>query len=239
MGARMFASTDPQQWPESASLIWLNSPGNPDGVVNDVGYLRAAVARARQIGALIVQDECYAELGWEGRWRSERIPSILDPRVVGGDFTGVLACYSLSKQSNMAGYRAGFVAGDARVVAGLVNVRKTAGLAVNAPVQSAMIAALGDDEHVREQKARYGRRREILLAALESTRFRVEGSSAGLYLWCTDGADAWDGVDWFAGHGILVSPGHFYGPDAARYVRISLTATDASVQEAARRLGAD
>lgn len=236
VGASVLAESDPSAWPESTALIWLNSPGNPDGAVNDVGYLRAAVARARRTGALIVQDECYIELGWEGTAANGRIPSILDPRVTDGDLTGVLSCYSLSKQSNLAGYRAAFAAGDRAIIAGLINVRKTAGLAVNAPVQAAMAAALSDDAHVAEQKERYRARRTRLRAALASTHLRVSGSEAGLYLWCRADADAWETMDWLARRGILASPGHFYGAAAAQHVRLALTATDADIDEAARRL---
>lgn len=238
VGAPVYSAADPEDWPVNTRLIWLNSPGNPDGVVNDVDYLRAAVARARRLGALIVQDECYIELGW-GRWAAQPVPSILDPRVTDGDLTGILACYSLSKQSNLAGYRAAVAAGDPHIIAGLINVRKTAGLAVNAPVQAAMIAALTDDAHVAAQKARYRHRRDQLIAAIASTAFTIDGSEAGLYLWATAGDDAWQSVGWFADQGILVSPGHFYGAAAARHVRLALTATDENIEAAAARLTRD
>ena len=236
VGAAIHSGNDPEQWPTNTKLIWLNSPGNPDGVVNDIEYLRSAVAAARRLGAIIIQDECYIELGWDGKWATEPIPSILDPRVTDGDLTGVLAAYSLSKQSNLAGYRAAFAAGDPRIVAGLINVRKTAGLAVSSPVQAAMVAALSDDTHVAEQKERYRARRDQLKAAVASTHLTVEHSEAGLYLWCTEGKDAWETLEWFATQGILVSPGHFYGSAAATHVRLALTATDASIAAAAQRL---
>ncbi len=236
VGARLHSGNRPEDWPAGTKLIWLNSPSNPDGAVNDVDYLRAAVARARQLGALIIQDECYIELGWEGRWAHEPIPSILDARVTEGDYTGVLSCYSLSKQSNLAGYRAALAAGDARLIAALINVRKTAGLAVSSPIQAAMVAALGDDEHVVEQKERYRIRRTRLASAIAQTHLTLDSSEAGLYLWCTEGKDAWQTVEWFAERGILVSPGHFYGTAAAQHVRLALTATDESVEMAVARL---
>jgi aspartate/methionine/tyrosine aminotransferase len=112
VGADAIPADDPADWPEHTRLVWINSPSNPDGRVLGVDALRAAVERARELGAVIVGDECYAEFGWQAPWDAERIPSILDPRVVGDDHSGVLAAYSLSKQSNLAGYRAAFVAGD-------------------------------------------------------------------------------------------------------------------------------
>src|SRR5690606_6545653 len=93
---------------EDVRLVWLNSPGNPDGRVLGVEQLAEIVALARAKGALVVSDECYAELPWTEPWLSEGVPSVLDPRVTGGDPAGVLAVYSLSKRSNLAGYRAAF-----------------------------------------------------------------------------------------------------------------------------------
>ncbi|AYG02549.1 succinyldiaminopimelate transaminase [Gryllotalpicola protaetiae] len=236
--AASFASDDPAEWPEETRLIWLNSPGNPDGRVLDVDFLRAAVARGRELGALVVNDECYAELGWEGRWSSEAVPSILDPRVVGDDLTGVLSVYSLSKQSNLAGYRAAFLAGDARLVDEVLTRRKHAGLMLPAPLQAAMVAALGDDAHVAEQKERYRARRAMLKPALEAAGFAIDHSEAGLYLWASEGADAWASIDRLAGLGILAGPGEFYGDFYPGHVRFSITATDERIREAAERLAA-
>ena len=237
-GAEAFASDDPDLWPESTKLIWLNSPGNPDGRVLSVPVLRAAVARARELGALIVNDECYAELGWDAPWDRTPIPSILDPRVTDGDTRNVLAIYSLSKQSNMAGYRAAFAAGDASVLARLLTVRKHAGLMLPAPLQAAMIAALGDAGHVAVQREKYRARRAVLLPALLDAGFRIDHSEAGLYLWATEGRPAWDSIDWLASRGILAGPGPFYGDHFAEHVRFSLTATDERVAAAAARLRA-
>lgn len=235
-GATPVASDDPQAWPEAARLVWLNSPGNPDGRVRDIASLQAAVARARELGAVIAGDECYAELGWTAPWDVEPIPSILDPRVVGDDVTGVLSVYSLSKQSNLAGYRAAFLAGDAAVVARLLTARKHLGLLPPFPVQQAMIAALGDDAHVAAQKERYRRRRALLAPALRAAGFRIDGSEAGLYLWATEGRDGWESLARLAEIGILAGPGHFYGPHFPQHIRLSLTAHDERVEAAARRL---
>jgi succinyldiaminopimelate transaminase len=233
VGASVVASDDPAQWPENTKLIWLNSPGNPDGRVLGVDLLRAAVARARELGAVIVNDECYAELNWAGDGPT---PSILDPRVIGDSRRLVLSVYSLSKQSNLAGYRAGFVAGCGDLIAELLAVRKHAGLIPPAPVQAAMVAALGDDEHVAAQRERYRSRRDRLAAAITAAGFRIDHSEAGLYLWATRGEDAWATVDTLARLGILVVPATFYGTTSPQHVRIALTATDAHIDDAVVRL---
>ncbi|AAT89412.1 succinyldiaminopimelate transaminase [Leifsonia xyli subsp. xyli] len=237
-GAAAVASDDPAEWPESTRLVWLNSPGNPDGHVLSVDQLRAAVVRARELGAYLASDECYAELGWEPPWDAQRVPSVLDPRVTGEDRRGVLAVYSLSKQSNLAGYRAAFVAGCPALVARLTTVRKHAGLMLPAPLQAAMVAALGDDEHVAAQRARYAARRAQLKPALEAAGFRVDRSEGGLYLWATEGRDAWETIGRLAGLGVLGGPGHFYGDHYPQHVRLSLTATDERIADAAARLRA-
>lgn len=231
-GATAFASDSPAEWPEHTKLVWLNSPGNPDGRVLSVEELRAAVARARELGAIIVNDECYAELPWA----VEEVPSILDPRVTDGDVRNILMLYSLSKQSNMAGYRAALVAGCADRIARLTVVRKHAGMIVPAPLQHAMVVALGDDVHVAEQRERYRARRNLLKPALEAAGYRVDLSDAGLYLWATAGVDAWDSVGDLADRGILVGPGHFYGVHFPNHIRLSLTASDERIAAAANRL---
>ena len=188
-------------------------------------------ARAR--GAILVSDECYLELGWD----AEPV-SVLDPRVCGGSHEGLLAVHSLSKRSNLAGYRAGFVLGDPALVGSLLEARKHLGLMMPRPVQEAAIAALGDTAHVDEQRERYARRRGQLLSALLDANITVEHSEAGLYLWASRDEPCWDTVAWFAERGILVAPGEFYGAAGARHVRVALTATDERVASAVRRLAA-
>jgi succinyldiaminopimelate transaminase len=235
------AEDDPSAWPASTRLVWLNSPGNPNGVVLGVPALRAAVARARELGAVIINDECYAEMGWDPpRWggsESEpRVPSILDARVTGGDHTGVLSVCSLSKQSNLAGYRAAFVAGDELLVQQLLQVRKHAGLMTPALVQAAMIAALQDEQHVLDQRERYKHRRAVLAVALNVAGFRIDHSEAGLYLWATRGEPALTTIATLADHGILAAPGTFYEGEQSQHVRLALTATDERIAAAAHRL---
>lgn len=254
VGARLAGATpvptaDPAALLERSAgdvrLVWLNSPGNPDGSVLGVEELRRVVDAARAAAerdgrpVVVASDECYAELAWEEPWASSGVPSVLDPRVTGGDLTGLLAVYSLSKQSNLAGYRAAFVAGDPALVASLLETRKHAGMIVPGPVQAATAAALGDDAHVAEQRERYRRRRRVLRAAFEGAGFAVDRSFAGLYLWVRpEGApqDCWTTVGDLAEQGVLVAPGAFYGAAAAGHVRVALTASDEKVAEAAARL---
>jgi succinyldiaminopimelate transaminase len=215
----------------NARLIWVNSPGNPHGRVLPVAHLRKVVDWARERGAVVVSDECYFELGWEAS-----PVSVLDEKVCGGSVDGVLAVHSLSKRSNLAGYRAGFVAGDAALVAELLAVRKHAGMIVPAPVQAAMVAALADQSHVDEQRERYRARRDVLRAALTKAGFRIDHSEAGLYLWVTRDEDCWASVEWLAERGVLAAPGTFYGPAGAQHVRVALTGTDERIAAAATRL---
>lgn len=238
VGAHPFASDDPEEWPAGTKLVWLNSPGNPDGQVMDAAALRAAVARARELDAVIACDECYAELGWEAPWDTESIPSVLDPHVTDGDVRGILSVYSLSKQSNLAGYRAAFLAGDPDLVARLLTGRKHLGLMLPAPVQRAMVVALEDDAHVAAQKELYRARRAVLKPALEAAGFRIDRSEAGLYLWATEGRDAWESIGRLADLGILAGPGVFYGEHHPQHIRVSLTAPDERIEAAAERLRA-
>jgi succinyldiaminopimelate transaminase len=218
--------------PGRVDLLWINSPANPTGQVLPPGHLRKVVDWSRERGTVLASDECYCDL-----WYDDTPPaSVLSPEVCGGSLDSVLAVHSMSKRSNLAGYRAGFVAGDPALVARLLEVRKHAGMIVPAPVQAAMTAALLDDEHVVEQRAVYADRRRRLLGALESAGFLVEGSTAGLYLWATRGEGCWATVDRLAELGILVAPGEFYGPSGAQHVRVALTATDERVDAAVTRL---
>lgn len=220
-----------QLGPAAPRLMYVNSPSNPTGKVLGVEHLRKVVEWARGRGVLVASDECYLGLGWD-----EAPVSVLHPDVCDGDHTGVLAVHSLSKSSSLAGYRAGFVAGDPSVVSELLAVRKHAGMMVPTPVQAAMVAALDDDAHQERQRERYARRREALLPALRSAGFTVDHSQAGLYLWATRGEPCRDTVAWLAQRGILAAPGEFYGPTGCRHVRVALTATDERIAAAVQRL---
>jgi succinyldiaminopimelate transaminase len=221
--------------PASSRLLWVNSPSNPTGRVLPASALRDAVAWARSRGAVLASDECYIELGWQAS-----PVSVLHSAVRGDSLDGVLAVFSLSKRSNLAGYRAGFVTGDPALMKDLLLVGRQAGMIVPAPVQAAMIAALSDDAHAAEQKARYAARRAILIEGLTAAGFSIEHSEAGLYLWATrPGLDCWTACELLATEcGILVGPGSMYGPEGNAYIRLALTATDERVAAAGTRLAA-
>lgn len=237
VGARLagcvpVATDDPTSCdPSQVSMVWLNSPSNPTGRVAPADELASVVGWGRQHDVLVVSDECYFELAW-----TASPVSVLHPSVSGGSTDGVLALHSLSKRSNLAGYRAGFAIGDAHAVSALVEARKHIGLLPPGPVQAATVAALADDAHVAAQHATYLARRSVLLAAVIAAGFAVEHSQAGLYLWVTRDEDCWDTVAWLAERGILAAPGAFYGEAGARHVRIALTATDERIAAAAARL---
>ena len=218
--------------PRTPRLLWLNSPSNPTGRVLPPEHLRKVVDWCRERGVLLVSDECYIECCWD-----TAAYSVLHPLVCGGSHEGILAVHSLSKRSNLAGYRCAFIAGDREVVAELLAVRKNLGLQMPGPQQRAMIAALGDDRHAEEQHERYAARRMLLRGALERAGFRIDHSEASLYLWATRDEDGWDTVAALAERGVLVAPGSFYGPSGSRHVRVALTATDERVGAAVERLG--
>jgi succinyldiaminopimelate transaminase len=247
IGARLAGATAvASDWPLAGSplaaaehesgrirLIWLNSPSNPTGRVLSAADMRAAVDWARAHGAVVASDECYLTLGWE-----TTPVSVLDPEVCGPSRAGVLAVHSLSKRSNLAGYRAGFVTGDPALIADLLAIRKQAGMIMPGPVQGAMTAALDDESHATEQRERYGRRRSVLRDAFVSAGWRIDHSEAGLYLWVTHPAhDCWSAAELLADQGgILVAPGELYGSAGSRHVRVALTATDERIAAAAQRL---
>jgi succinyldiaminopimelate transaminase len=221
-------SVDPATWPD-ADLAWINSPSNPTGRVHSEQELGAVINWARESNGVVASDECYLEFG-----DGAQPVSILS--LTGGDNRNILAVHSLSKRSSMAGYRAGFVIGDAELVAKLREVRKHAGMIVPLPIQKAMITALSDDEHVAEQRQRYNSRRQRLAPALQKVGFKIDESRAGLYIWCTRGEPDWDSISWLAELGILATPGYFYGVKGDHHIRVALTATDANIDEAVTRL---
>jgi succinyldiaminopimelate transaminase len=221
--------------PQVPALIFLNSPANPHGKVLGVDHLRKFVEYARARDVIVVSDECYLGLGWNEPPEDAPV-SILDPRVCDGDHTNLIAVHSLSKTSNMASYRSGFLAGDPALIAEALSVRKNAGLMMPGPIQAASAAAYDDDDQETLQKERYRRRREVLAAAVRDAGLRIDHSEAGLYLWATEDRPCRETVDRFAALGILVAPGEFYGPAGEKHVRIGLTATDADIAAAAERL---
>nr|WP_281363829.1 succinyldiaminopimelate transaminase [Nocardioides daedukensis] len=219
--------------PEVPKILWINSPSNPTGKVLPIDHLKKVVDWCRDRGTILVSDECYIEMAWD----AEKQPiSVLHPDVCGGSSEGILTVHSLSKRSNLAGYRCAFVAGDPALVGELLAVRKNLGLQMPGPQQIAMVAALDDDEHVAQQHARYAARRAKLREALERNGFRIDDSEGSLYLWATREEDCWKTVSDLADLGILVAPGAFYGAAGHQHVRVAFTATDERVDAALSRL---
>jgi succinyldiaminopimelate transaminase len=213
---------------DRALLLWLNDPSNPTGAVTSPAGVVDAVEWARSRGIVVASDECYAEFTFDADGR----PAAPVTALAAGD-DGVLAVHSLSKRSNMAGLRAGFVAGDRELVGYLGEVRKHGGLMMPAPVQAAAAAALCDDEHVDEQRARYARRRSLALPALEQRGFVHDGGSSTFYLWLRDAdrsRDGWAIAEELATTGLVVAPGDFYGAASTDHVRVALTLTDDQIQ---------
>ena len=215
---------DAKSWP-TADLAWINSPSNPTGQVQSDSEILATINWARNNGSVIASDECYLSFSKEAK-------SILS--LTGGNNEGVLAVHSLSKRSNLAGYRAAFVIGDSKLIDQIRQIRKHAGLIVPLPVQKAMIAALSDNNHAIEQAERYEKRRIKLITVLSNAGFTIEHSQAGLYIWCSKNEDCYKTVDWFANLGVLVTPGSFYGSE--KFIRIALTATDESIDLVVERI---
>jgi len=209
---------------ERAVLLWVNSPGNPTGALDD---LDAAARWGRARGVPVFSDECYVEFTWSGRGRT----------VLESGMDGVVAVHSLSKRSNLAGVRVGFYAGDADIVSYLQEIRKHVGMMVPGPAQAAAIAALDDDEHVEVQRARYRSRLELLAGVLSQWSGEpVPLPQGAFYLWIPV-SDGWEYTERLARDGgALVSPGEFYGPAGSSHVRVAVVQPDERVQLVADRL---
>jgi succinyldiaminopimelate transaminase len=228
---------------ERALLLWLNDPSNPTGAVATPQGMVDAVEWARARGIVVASDECYAEFTYDAGGTPTTPVTALAAQGDGSS-DGVLAVHSLSKRSNMAGLRAGFIAGDRELVTYLGEVRKHGGLMMPSPIQAAAAAALDDDDHVREQQARYARRRAVALPALESRGLVHDGGASTFYLWLRDAdraRDGWAIAEDLATTGLVVAPGDFYGAASTDHVRVSLTLTDEQIrllcERAARILG--
>ncbi len=210
-----------------ALALWSNSPSNPTGGLDDLG---AAAAWGRAHGVPVLSDECYCEFTWRGPARS----------ILEHGTEGVLAVHSLSKRSNLAGARVGFYAGDPEIVRYLTELRRHAGLMVPGPVQAGAVAALGDDRHVAEQRARYLERLDFMAASLSAADCPAGLPEGSFYLWVPvpeSLGDGWALAEELARHGgLLVSPGEFYGPDAARHVRVAVVQPMERLALAAERL---
>jgi aspartate/methionine/tyrosine aminotransferase len=220
------SSIDPRD-AERALVLWANSPANPSGFLDD---LEGAALWGRANDVLIASDECYCEFTWTSPART-----ILE---YGDD--GVLAVHSISKRSNLAGFRAGFYLGDREIVKYLRSVRQHAGLMVPGPVQAAAAFAYNDDEHVIVQRSRYLSRLEFLSHALKALDVDAPMPEGAFYLWCSkEGLDGWELAALLAERsGLVVSPGELYGDSARDFVRIAVVQPDERLELAAARLEA-
>lgn len=227
--------TDVDSWASvpGVKAVWVNSPCNPTGQVLAAEWLAEIVAAARRIGATVLSDECYALMTWRG---AAAAPCALDPQVCEGTAQGVLVLYSLSKQSNMAGYRTALIAGDYRLVTEMAAYRKQIGQIIPGPVQAAMAAALRDTGSVAVQRDRYRARLTRLVAGLRAYGYDAHMPDGALYVWVkARSGDCWTDMADLAQLGIVPSPGEFYGAPA--FLRFSSTAADEAVDAAAARLG--
>jgi aspartate/methionine/tyrosine aminotransferase len=209
---------------QRALLLWVNSPSNPTGSLDDLG---AAATWGRTHGVPVFSDECYTEFTWSGPSQS----------ILQHGIDGVVAVHSLSKRSNLAGVRVGFYAGDADIVEYLKEVRKHAGFMVPGPAQAAGVAALDDDEHVRVQRERYMSRLRLMSDVLSQwSGYEFPMPDGGFYLWA-DVGDAWQFAERLARDGgALVSPGDFYGAGGSSHVRVAVVQPDSALQRVAQRL---
>lgn len=223
--------------------VWVNSPCNPTGEVYSAERMAGIVAAAREIGAVVLSDECYALMQWRGATNGAEgeadslasTPCALCDDVCLGSAEGVLVLYSLSKQSNMAGYRTALIAGDRSLIGPMAAYRKQIGQIIPGPVQAAMAAGLRDFDAVKTQHSRYQERLGMLVSALRAYGYCTDMPQGALYVWVkAKSGDCWEDLRQLAEIGIVASPGEFYG--APEYLRFSATASDAAIASAAERL---
>lgn len=222
-----------------ALCLWVNTPGNPAGGLDDLGE---AAVWGRRHGVPVFSDECYIEFTWnhlDGRGPVAPIPGIVPGRsILSAGTEGVVAVHSLSKRSNFAGARVGLYAGDAELVQYLSEVRKHAGMMVPGPLQDAAVVALGDDAHVDDQRERYWSRLERLAAILSDFGVTAHLPDGGFYLWAeTPKGDAWATMRRLATEiGLVVAPGEFYGEVGRSHIRVAAVQLPERLEVLERRL---
>lgn len=206
--------------------LWLNSPNNPTAVAAPLDFLERAAELCRRHDVVLACDEAYSELWFAG-----------DPPASGlqiEDRTNVIVFNTLSKRSSMPGYRSGFAAGDPELIAALKRYRPNTGTAPQVFVQRASIAAWGDEEHVIETRERYGRKRDIVLPALQDAGLEPAGGDASFFLWLSvPGGDDEAFAASLLEDGIVVTPGSYLGPGGEGHVRAALVPTIEQCERAA------
>src|SRR5437588_9285586 len=205
----------PEQTWEQAAIVWLNYPNNPTGAVAPLDFLRRAAELSREYDFLLACDEAYSEL-----WFDAPPHSALEVRELGN----VAVFNTLSKRSSMTGYRSGFVAAAADLIAALKQYRPSVGTAPQEFVQRASVAAWKDEAHVERTREAYRRKRDILLPVLRQKGIRVAGGTATMYLWLAvpNGESAEGFAAALLEHGLIVSPGTFFGTAGEGYWRMAL-----------------
>ena len=215
-------------WGRTA-IVWINYPNNPTGALAPIDFLERAASLAAEHDFLLAADEAYTEL-----WFDEPPHSALEV----ADRSRVAVFHTLSKRSSMTGYRSGFVAGPSDLIAALKQYRPTVGTAPQEFVQRASVVAWGDEDHVERTREIYRRKRAVLLPALQRKGIRVAGSDATMYLWleAPDGESSEELAERLLEHGLIVSPGTFFGPSGSGYWRLALVPTEEECARAAEIL---
>jgi LL-diaminopimelate aminotransferase len=216
-----------------ANVLFLNYPNNPTGAAVEPGFFERAVGFAREHDLVVVHDNAYSEITFDGY----RAPSFLE--IPGAKDVGI-EIFSPSKGWNMTGWRSGLVAGNADVVERYRQLKTNLDSGMFEAVQRATIAALTEAEGFpREMSEGYSRRRDLVAEALAAIGLHVEPPKATPYFWVrvpegyTSESFAKFVLEQAA---VVVSPGRAYGPGGEGYFRISLTVPDERLGEAVRRI---
>jgi succinyldiaminopimelate transaminase len=221
---------DAVDW-DRVAILWLNSPNNPTAVAAPLEFYERAAALARAHGFVLACDEAYSELWFEGDAPASALQV--------ADRTNVVVFNTLSKRSSMPGYRSGFAAGDAELIAALKRFRPNVGTAPPTFVQRAAVTAWGDEEHVVETRARYAAKRDVILPAFERAGLERAGGDASFFLWLrvpsNGDAEAY-ALRLLDDLGIVVAPGPFFGPGGEGHVRAALVPTLDECRRAAELL---
>ncbi|MEK7414301.1 MAG: succinyldiaminopimelate transaminase [Planctomycetota bacterium] len=210
----------------ATAIAWLNYPHNPTGACVDLAYFAAQRDVAKAHGILLCSDECYQDLWFND---AEPPPSLLQTGI-----EDVLAFHSCSKRSGMTGYRSGFIAGDAKLIAEYRRWRVHFGVGSPEFIEHAAAAAWSDDQHAAQRRTIFAAKYAVLSAGLQARGLEILPSSAGLYLW----AKAPKGVsaDAYAAQcldrGIVISPGGFFGPGGDQWFRLALVPSVEACKEA-------
>jgi LL-diaminopimelate aminotransferase len=216
-----------------ANLLFLDYPNNPTGAVVSPGYCERAVELARANDLVVVHDNAYSELCFDGY----RAPSFLE--APGAKEIGV-EIFSLSKGWNMSGWRAGLVAGNREVVERYRQLKTNLDSGMFEAIQHATAVALTEArDFPREMSALYERRRDLLAEALAAIGLEVDPPQATPYFWVPvpDGHDSASFTELVLEQaGVVISPGPSFGPSGEGFVRLSLTVPDSRLDEAARRI---